>query len=201
MLFYKFLKASDLFILLVAHFLHPPLDHSFYVLLLREGLLELPDLELIPFFFLQEFLPQALHLPSLVEICLLPSFHHEANPLLFRFLSLDLPLLNLPLKFQSLLGPIFHNSGLLALRIPEVLDFCLSLREIFIFLIELILQVGVLFEDQLVLQFEVFCPAESDARLVEVFLQAVAVVLESVDLSLEEVDVVFGGRVAVDAGG
>lgn len=75
------------------------------------------------------------------------------------------------------------------------------MREIFFFFIKLILEVGVLFEDEFVLQLVVFCPAESDAGFIEVFLQGVAVVLESVDLAFEEVDVVFGGRVAVDARG
>lgn len=56
-------------------------------------------------------------------------------------------------------------------------------------------------EDEFVLEFEVFCPAESDAGFIEIFLQAVAVVLEPIDLAFEEVNVIFGGRVAVDAGG
>lgn len=197
----EFLETPDLFVLLVAHFLHPALHHSLDVLLLGKSLLELPDLELVALFLLQEFLPEALHLALLVEIGLFPSFHHEGDPLLLRLLSLHLPLLDLPLQLQPLLGPIFDHGGLLALRVPEILDFGLFLREILILLIQLILQVGVLFEDELVLQFEVFRPAESDAGFIEILLQGVAVVLEPVDLAFEEVDVVFGGRVAVDARG
>jgi hypothetical protein len=56
------------------------------------------------------------------------------------------------------------------------------------------LEVAVLFEDELVFELEVLGSAETDACLVEVLLERVAVVLKSVDLPLEEVNVVFGGR-------
>jgi hypothetical protein len=56
-----------------------------------------------------------------------------------------------------------------------------------------------LFEYEFVLEFVVFGPAESDACFVEVFLHAVAVVLQPVHLPPEEVYVVFGGRFVVDA--
>jgi hypothetical protein len=93
----EFLQASDLLVLLVAHLFDPALDDSFYVFLLGQRLLELPDLELVPFLLLQEFLSQALHLPLLIEVRLLPTLQHEGNPLFFGILSLNLPLLSLPL--------------------------------------------------------------------------------------------------------
>ena len=139
MLLDELLQTPDLFVLFVAHFLHPALNHSFDVFLLGKGLLELPDLELVTLFFLQEFLPETLHLPFLVEIGLLPAFQHEGDPLLLGLLSLGLPFLYLPLQLQPLLRPIFHDGSLFGLRVPEVLNFSLFLREVLIFLIEFVL--------------------------------------------------------------
>ncbi len=50
-----------------------------------------------------------------------------------------------------------------------------------------------MFEDEFVLEFEVFSSAEPDACLVKVFLHAVAVVLQPIYLPAEEVYIVFGG--------
>ena len=58
-----------------------------------------------------------------------------------------------------------------------------------------------MFEDELILEFVIFCLAESDACPVEVFLDGVAVVFEAIGFAFVEVDVVFGGGVAVDAVG
>lgn len=55
-------------------------------------------------------------------------------------------------------------------------------------------------ENKLILKLEVFCSSESYPCPVEIFLDSVAVVFESVDFSLIEIKVVFGGGFAVDSG-
>jgi hypothetical protein len=61
------------------------------------------------------------------------------------------------------------------------------------------LQIGILLEDEFILEFIVLSPSESDSSPVEILLEGVAVVFQSVDLSFVEIHVVFGGGLAVDA--
>ena len=67
-----------------------------------------------------------------------------------------------------------------------------------VFLFQLVLQSGVLFDDELVLELEIFSPAQSYTCLVEILLKRVAVILEPTHLAFVEVHVVLGGGVKIN---
>lgn len=86
------------------------------------------------------------------------------------------PPLNLPLKLQLLLGPILPNEASFGNLQLNILQLRLLLVEFLVLLIDFILQVGVLFEYEFILEFIILCPSESDPCSVEILLEGVAVV-------------------------
>ena len=83
---------------------------------------------------------------------------------------------------------------------PDVFELCFFLSEFFISFVEFIIQECVLFEDELVFQLEIFGSSESYSCSIEIFLNSVAVIFESVHFPLIEIQVIFSGRFTIDSG-
>lgn len=84
---------------------------------------------------------------------------------------------------------------------PGIFELRFFLSQLLISLVELVIEESVLLENKIVFQLEVFGSSESYSCPIEIFLDSVAVVFKTVDFPLIEIQVIFGGRLAVDSCG
>ena len=81
----------------------------------------------------------------------------------------------------------------------DVFDLCFFLCQLFVFFVNLVAQMSILLHDELVFQLEILSSPQPYSGFVEILLDRVAIIFKSVDFAPIEIQVVFGGRVAVDS--
>ena len=68
-----------------------------------------------------------------------------------------------------------------------------------VLIVQISLQCAQLFEQKLILEFEILSPSESDSEFAEFFMHVIVVVLESSDFAGVKIHIVLGGGIVVDS--